>query len=228
MTPALFALMLAAPPTAPVLPVAVMELLPAPAEPLTDPLKLAERIEASTKAAADKLAGQDPGAAARNAQRQALRDIDELLKQVQNQPPPPMPMSGGGGGGGQGGSPLPPAGGQPPLPDGQPPKPMGGQPPPPGGQRPQGGEPMPPGQPMPMGGQPMPPAGATPGNAQSGQAKAAQPPDDPVTKQVWGHLPDSLRKQMSQYYREQFMPRYSGLLKDYFAALAEQDKGAKK
>jgi len=43
-------------------------------------------------------------------------------------------------------------------------------------------------------------------------------------KDVWGHLPDRLRQEMDLYYREQFMPRYSELLRQYYAALAEQRK----
>ena len=97
---------------------------------------------------------------------------------------------------------------------------------------PPGGQPMPgEGQPMPAGrgDQPMPagspPAGANPGTG-GAQSKPAMPLDDPIAKQVWGHLPDTVRKQMSQYYQEQFMPRYGGLLRDYFSALAEREKGA--
>ena len=43
-------------------------------------------------------------------------------------------------------------------------------------------------------------------------------------KDVWGHLPERLRQEMDLYYREQFMPRYSELLKQYYSALAEQRK----
>lgn len=41
-------------------------------------------------------------------------------------------------------------------------------------------------------------------------------------KDVWGQLPDRLRQEMDLYYREKFMPRYSELLRQYYAALAEQ------
>jgi hypothetical protein len=43
-------------------------------------------------------------------------------------------------------------------------------------------------------------------------------------KDVWGHLPERLRQEMDLYYREQFMPRYSELLRRYYASLAEQRK----
>lgn len=43
-------------------------------------------------------------------------------------------------------------------------------------------------------------------------------------KDVWGNLPDRMRQELDLYYREQFMPRYSALLRQYYAALAEQRK----
>ena len=47
-----------------------------------------------------------------------------------------------------------------------------------------------------------------------------------VAKEVWGHLPDKLRQQMSQYYKEDFTPKYAELLKLYYSSLS--DKGMKK
>ncbi len=42
-----------------------------------------------------------------------------------------------------------------------------------------------------------------------------------VYKDVWGHLPEQARQEMDLYFREQFMPRYSELLRDYYSSLAE-------
>lgn len=55
----------------------------------------------------------------------------------------------------------------------------------------------------------------------------ASPPPlaDEVAKEVWGHLPEGLRQQMSQYYREEFMPRYAGLLRQYYSSLANTPNG---
>lgn len=47
---------------------------------------------------------------------------------------------------------------------------------------------------------------------------------DDLYKDVWGHLPERMRQEMDSYYREQFMPRYSDLLRRYYASLAEQRK----
>jgi hypothetical protein len=72
------------------------------------------------------------------------------------------------------------------------------------------------------------PAGAAGGNpmGKAGPGKPALPFDDDVAKDVWGHLPDKLRQQMSQYYKEDFTPKYAELLKLYYSSLS--DKGMKK
>jgi hypothetical protein len=43
-------------------------------------------------------------------------------------------------------------------------------------------------------------------------------------KDVWGHLPETLRQEMDQYAREQFMPKYQDLLKQYYATVAEKGR----
>ncbi|MDY3560220.1 hypothetical protein R5W23_001445 [Gemmata sp. JC673] len=49
--------------------------------------------------------------------------------------------------------------------------------------------------------------------------------EEDASKNVWGHLPDKLRRQMSQYYKEEFTPKYAELLRLYYSSLA--DKSAK-
>ncbi|HEY1186965.1 MAG TPA: hypothetical protein VGE74_04875 [Gemmata sp.] len=49
--------------------------------------------------------------------------------------------------------------------------------------------------------------------------------EEDASKDVWGHLPDRLRRQMSQYYKDEFTPKYAELLKLYYSSLA--DKNAK-
>jgi hypothetical protein len=86
-------------------------------------------------------------------------------------------------------------------------------------------QPMNPGQ-VAKAGTPKDPAG-TAGGAADKQNDRPPPPIQPqlpladvVAKEVWGHLPERLRLQMTQHYREEFMPRYAGLLRQYYAALA--------
>jgi hypothetical protein len=91
--------------------------------------------------------------------------------------------------------------------------------------------------PMPMGGMPDPKEPPMPGGGggndskpmggnQAGKGGKGTPPElpleDPFTKQVWGHLPEKVRQQAMQSYREQFMPRYSEMLKQYYSTLNEK------
>ena len=48
------------------------------------------------------------------------------------------------------------------------------------------------------------------------------PFDEDVAKDVWGHLPDKLRQQMTQYYKEDVMPKYAELLRLYYSSLSEK------
>ena len=172
-------------------------------------------------------------------------------------PPPPMggtppPM------GGESGSKPPPMGGEsggmpPPMGGGKPMPGATGESPPSRGQarkeqrerEAQAGKdpgdqgppmPMPPGgkkpTPMPGGKDPGGPGDKTPGAGGEGPGKPASkpalPPDDAATKQVWGHLPDRLRQEMNQYYKEQFMPKYNDMLRQYYSRLAEGDKRPRK
>lgn len=45
-----------------------------------------------------------------------------------------------------------------------------------------------------------------------------------IYKDIWGHLPESKRAEMDAYAREKFMPKYSELIKQYYATLAEKSR----
>lgn len=64
------------------------------------------------------------------------------------------------------------------------------------------------------------PTGTGGGVGGKAAARPSLPFDDEVVKEVWGHLPDKLRQQVTQYYKEQFMPKYSDLLRRYYSSLA--------
>ncbi len=213
-----------------------------------DPATILERVTQNAKAVGDRLKDQDTGDDTRKKQDQVLKDIDALLKQNENPPlsggggggasdmPPPMgggnsgmkPMGGMGGGSGQ---PMPMGGGkgggqrlkrggagQPmPMPTGGMKEPM---------MQPGGGMGTGMKEPMPMG-EPKGP-GSNSGTNKTNQAPPTLPNEDPFTKQVWGHLPEKLRQQASQYYREQYMPKYQEMLKQYYSNLAERDRPARK
>jgi hypothetical protein len=200
-----------------------------------DPAAILERIAKNAEGIGDRLKDKDTGTETREKQEQLLKDIDKLLK-----PPPPMD---GGGGGGSSDMPPPPMGGTPPPPMGggkggdEMPPPMGGGSKP----RPQrtGSRPEPmPGAPKPMPmmgepgmGEPMTGpmnVGEKPMGKAGNGGNSALPLEDPFTKQIWGHLPERLRQQASQYYREQYMPKYGELLKLYYSNLAEREKAPQK
>ena len=67
------------------------------------------------------------------------------------------------------------------------------------------------------------PDGGTPGTA---RVTPTLPDDVPFSKQVWGHLPEQMRQQMTQYYREQFVSKYGDLLRQYYSSLSERNKPA--
>ena len=52
--------------------------------------------------------------------------------------------------------------------------------------------------------------------------KVSLPSDEDASKQEWGALPDKLRQQMAQYYKEDVMPKYAELLRLYYSSLAEK------
>jgi hypothetical protein len=133
---------------------------------------------------------------------------------------PPMKKDGMGGGGGMDQQPM----GGDQITDRQPRK-GGGQKQEPKEGRPKGG-----GQKQqPMGGkQPMQPPkdpktgktpDPTPGMPVPGQPLL--PHEEEVVKDVWGHLPDKLRQQATQYYKQDFMPRYTELLKHYYSSVRD-------
>lgn len=56
--------------------------------------------------------------------------------------------------------------------------------------------------------------------------KSGAPPSKiaDLYKDIWGHLPETLRQEMDAYSREQFMAKYQDLLKQYYATIAEKGR----
>jgi hypothetical protein len=50
------------------------------------------------------------------------------------------------------------------------------------------------------------------------------PFEEEIVKDVWGHLPDKLRQQATEYYKQEFMPRYSKLLEHYYSSRLEKSE----
>lgn len=59
---------------------------------------------------------------------------------------------------------------------------------------------------------------------------APRPPQDDearrqrIIKDVWGHLPPSVRESMQTSFNERYLPRYEELVKRYYEALAEKNR----
>ncbi|MDA1213759.1 MAG: hypothetical protein O2955_14685 [Planctomycetota bacterium] len=47
-----------------------------------------------------------------------------------------------------------------------------------------------------------------------------------LAKDVWGHLPDSVREQMLNLFSEKYLPRYEDLIRRYYEALADEEMKA--
>jgi hypothetical protein len=220
-----------------------------------DPAKTLERITLSAEEIGDRLAKNDVSKETQQKQEQLLKDIDSLLKPPppmnpsggggsSNQPMNSMPPQEGSSGGNSGMSQQNPmsmggknsSSGSRRTERNRTPRDResSGKP----DQQPSGTQPMPKGaQPMgtePKGtsmGNPTTPD-KTPGSpsGSTGQPqKTYEPPlpwEETLNKQVWGHLPERLRQQVSQYYKEQYMPRYQEMLKQYYFSLAEREKAA--
>jgi hypothetical protein len=227
---------------------------PIPAVPKAqDPRETVERIIKNSKAVGDKLAMTDLGTDTRMTQKTILNDIQSLIDRQENPPPQSgqdkkdskdnqpnekdkkndmMPMNG------MNDMPPPPKSGMDNQPMGGSDQPKGRKP------RQQGND-----EPKEKGMDPhknandnktqaKEPAG-TPQNpkkesvgAAGQQPKGSQttlpsiPPEEAVVKDVWGYLPDKLRQQTMQYYKQEFMPRYAKLLEHYYSSLS--DKNMKK
>ncbi|HEY3787224.1 MAG TPA: hypothetical protein VGL71_00160 [Urbifossiella sp.] len=209
-----------------------------PVSPKENPAEVVERIVKNSNAVGDKLAKTDTGKETRGQQDKILKDIESLIEQQENPPPQDGDDSKDENKDQNKNQDMNPKGGMDPKGDMQP---KGGQQPKEGdghqqaGRKPRqgekGGTPKGSGK-EPSGAKQDPgmakanPLPGTPGSMPGGQkgkpvaGKPSLPIDDAVVKEIWGHLPDGLRQQVSQYYKEQFMPKYSELLKQYYSSLA--------
>jgi hypothetical protein len=48
-----------------------------------------------------------------------------------------------------------------------------------------------------------------------------------MLKQIWGHLPPQLQQQIQSTTIEEFLPKYEGLIEDYFRRLAEESQSSR-
>jgi hypothetical protein len=65
--------------------------------------------------------------------------------------------------------------------------------------------------------------GQKPGAGGAGGKKSDAPNAD-LYKDIWGHLPETLRKEMDAYARVEFMSKYNDLLQQYYSRLSEKGR----
>jgi hypothetical protein len=189
---------------------------PVPIDPDMDEQETLARVARNMKASEDRLANKELGEGVRLVQKDIVDDLDKLINKLN------QPNSGGGGSSGA-------SGGQ---------KQQSGQQASSGGRRSQqkpgqgqsaqqkpgqGNSGQKPGQ----GSQQVsskPGAGSNPGAGNGGPQGENKIPD--IYKDIWGHLPESLRQEMMAYSREEYMAKYKDIIKQYYSTIAE--KGRKK
>lgn len=215
---------------------------PAKEPPVVNPItteeeekELLERVARNMRKVEDQLLNKELNEATLQTEDDILKDLDALIKKAEND-------SGGGGGGGQDnpdmgeqGNKQPQGGQQGGMGKQSRQKGQKGQP---KGQKGQQGKNQP-GQGQPQGGmnqqgmnqQGMNPQGMNQGmnpgmNPMGGQPNDPNAPPDRIAdlyKDVWGHLPETVRAQMNAYAgKEEYMQKHRDLIKQYYRALAEQ------
>ncbi len=171
-----------------------------------------ERVAKGMRTASRKLDEQQTSGETTKIQEQVIRDLDDLIKQLQNPPPPK-----GGGGGSSSSSSSSSGGSASRQPKGggrtQKDKSQGG------GAARQSGE-----------------GGKETGSQDRSDAQDSDERSDSERKaaaeaarkrklemDVWGHLPPHLREQLLNTYGERVLPKYEQLVKQFYEALSEQN-----
>lgn len=170
------------------------------------------RIAKGMRNAGEKLDGDETGEETRKVQQQVIKDLDDLINQLQNPPP-----SGGGGGGGDGASSRAGKSGQGQMQKMQSKGQLGkseqskGQM---GSQNAQLNK---------SGGKDRKDAQGSDERTDS-ERKAAEEEarKKKLEMDVWGHLPPHMREQLLNTYGERMLPKYQQLVKQFYESLSEQ------
>jgi hypothetical protein len=173
------------------------------------------------RASEDRLAKKDPGSATRGIQKDIVKDLDKLIEENQRQQQQQQQQGGGGSatqrrlqeeqqknGGAQAnkGGQKQKSSGREGKKDGQKKESAGKNPKDKEGKGKEGK------------------IGSKEGNGGSGKDRDSSKIAD-LYKDIWGHLPETMRQEMDAYSREQFMEKYKGLLKQYYSSLSEKGRG---
>lgn len=176
-----------------------------------------DRVAKGMRSASEKLDGKETGDETTKIQEQVIRDLDDLIKQLQN----PLPNGGGGGGGGGssgGGSSKSGGGGSSRH------QQAGGRS---GKGQAQGrlSNQQPQGNGTEQGGQDRKDAEGSEERTDSERKAATEAARKKKLEiDVWGHLPPHLRDQLLNTYGERMLPKYEQLVKQFYEALSEQNE----
>jgi hypothetical protein len=169
-------------------------------------LRLLKSIDEEMSAAGRDLHDRKIGDGTRTRQQNAVRQLGELITMIEDLQ---MKMQ-------QQQRPQPQSSPREPNPGCQPPKP---QPPMPG-QKPQPGEQQNPGPRRPDGPAKQSVEGADPNAAKKAEMLRQQQ----MLKDVWGHLPPTLRDELLNVSGDQYLPKYADQVQRYYEALAERSR----
>ncbi|MBM3994831.1 MAG: hypothetical protein FJ303_11860 [Planctomycetes bacterium] len=162
-------------------------------EPARDRQKVVEQLQTDFQDVSDRLRKSDPGAVTRKQQNQIIEGLNRLIDEPPPSPPSPPPLP----------SPPPPS----PKPDGKPTPPIGPL-----------AEPKPEANPSPS---VTPKSSATPGEPATPREALEKLLRETKTEEDWVRLPPRLRQELDAYARGRLMPRYEGLLQEYYRSLAQ-------
>ena len=176
-----------------------------------DPL---ERVIQGMRSAQEQIAKKETGKPTQEVQQQVVRDLERLIEMAQQSPPPQQNSS---------------SAPQSPSPESQ------SQEQPQQSQRP---EPQPQASqaPMPMPEQDPQETEQGPGGQEKAEVEESEQRQDPaeqwkaelarreaMIKDVWGHLPPTVRQKLLNVTGDKYLPKYEDLTRRYFENLAEQE-----
>jgi hypothetical protein len=172
-----------------------------PAPPAEDDKAILERINKNMKESGDRLKKNDPGDATRQVQKDIVADLDSLINQAQQQAQQNQPQGSGGS------SSKNPKDQQASKSSSRSKR---------NSSRTSDRRPN------------ERPSDSS--KTQYGEGGAGKMSGEGVNKladsfkDIWGHLPETLRLEMDAYAKEQFMAKYNDLLKQYYSTIAERKR----
>lgn len=173
-------------------------------DPVAKDRDLLEEAIRGMRKAQERIEGSQTDEETRKLQKQVVKDLDELIKQIEQQLQNPQNQSQSKQNQDQ--QPKPLASVEKPKP-----KPM----PKPAGAKPE-----------PQSAKPRQGEGAETSESQAERERKAaeEARRRKLNQDVWGHLPEHVRKQLANIQSDKYLPKYAESVRQYFDALAEQSR----